>query len=360
MVKSADFNARLNPHVTYNRYPFHLAADKTISIFEAYDLVLDCTDHPTSRYLISDACVLACKPLVTASALKTEGQLMVLNNPPRPPGDAHGGPCYRCIFPKPPPPNSVLSCGEGGILGPVVGVMGVLQALEAIKVLTGQTNMSAPSPTPTPDTPVSNPSNAAGAGINQQPPPKPIDKPTLTMFSAYSLPQFRSVRLRGRRLVSSSADGGCLACANRPDGITREHMMSGMLDYVAFCGTVPPTDVLPSESRISVQDFAKLAPDGSHVLIDTRDETQFTICALRGSVNIPWTGNAESWLQQAAMNRALAEDGRRRFVICRLGNDSQLATRAMIDRMGDAFGVMDIKGGFKAWREHVDDKWPNY
>ena len=99
-----------------------------------YDLVLDCTDNPATRYLISDTCVLLGKPLVSASALRIDGQLMVLNNPPLPAGDPKGGPCYRCIFPKPPPPESVVSCGDGGILGPVVGVMGVLQALEAIRV----------------------------------------------------------------------------------------------------------------------------------------------------------------------------------------------------------------------------------
>ena len=91
--------------------------------------MLDCTDHPTSRYLVSDACVLLRRPLVSASAFQTSGQLVALNSPPG------RGPCYRCVFPRPPPPESVVGCGEGGIVGPVVGVMGVLQALEAIRII---------------------------------------------------------------------------------------------------------------------------------------------------------------------------------------------------------------------------------
>ncbi|EHK50419.1 hypothetical protein TRIATDRAFT_297199, partial [Trichoderma atroviride IMI 206040] len=119
----------LNPTIIYNAHATHLTPLNAEEIVSQYDLVLDCTDHPTSRYLISDICVLLSKPLVSASAFQTSGQLIVLNNPPG------KGPCYRCVFPKPPPPESVVGCGEGGIIGPVVGTMGVLQALEAIKLI---------------------------------------------------------------------------------------------------------------------------------------------------------------------------------------------------------------------------------
>src|SRR5690606_14928959 len=98
-------------------------------IFSQYDLILDCTDHPFVRYLISDTAVLLGKPIVSASALRSEGQLIVLNYP------VDKGPCYRCIWPTPPAAETVTSCGEGGIIGPVVGTMGILQALEAIKIL---------------------------------------------------------------------------------------------------------------------------------------------------------------------------------------------------------------------------------
>lgn len=294
--------------------------------------MLDCTDHPTSRYLISDACVLAGKPLVSASALKTEGQLIVLNNPPAPPGDATGGPCYRCIFPKPPPAASVLSCGEGGILGPVVGVMGVLQALEAIKIITAAKPMAT-------DDPV---------------------KPTMLMFSAYSNPQFRSVRMRARR-------AGCAICSSEAT-LTAQSLTSGSLDYVAFCGAQASVDIVAPEQRVSATTFSRLPMGDNGVLIDVRDETQFGICALRESVNVPWTGSAERWVQSARDVGVDFEDGRQMFTVCRFGNDSQLAARAITETLPSTINgasaknvrVKHIEGGFEAWRKEVDPTWPDY
>ena len=299
--------------------------------------MLDCTDHPTSRYLISDACVLTGKPLVSASALKTEGQLIALNNPPKAPGDVSGGPCYRCVFPKPPPAESVLSCGEGGILGPVVGVMGVLQALEAIKLITS--NLSPPTEG---DVEMSN-----GDVIEPS-------KPTMLMFSAYNNPQFRSVRLRSRRK-------DCAVCSSQAT-ITSESLTRGSLDYAAFCGVTSPINILPSESPITAAEYATLLNDGSHVLIDVRDATQYGICALEGSVNVPWNGSAEAWLKRAE-DSLNGEDGRERFVVCRVGNDSQLAVKAMLERETDGkakMRVRDVRGGFEAWRKEVNPDWPDY
>jgi adenylyltransferase/sulfurtransferase len=108
--------------------PFHcsLSPENITPIVQGFDIVLDCTDNAATRYLLNDACVLLKKPLVSASALRMEGQLTVYNY--------DDGPCYRCLFPKPPPAASVTNCGDGGVLGCVPGVMGCLQALEAIKV----------------------------------------------------------------------------------------------------------------------------------------------------------------------------------------------------------------------------------
>lgn len=327
---------RLNPLVTYNQHPFHLSAETAVSIFEQYDLVLDCTDHPTSRYLISDACVVTAKPLVSASALKKEGQLMVLNNPPGLAGDSTGGPCYRCIFPKPPPADSVLSCGEGGILGPVVGVMGVLQALEAIKVLTSKPKHL-------------NFDMFIQNGHSEE---AEQTKPTMLLFSAYNDPQFRTIRLRPRRK-------DCAACSSQA-WISKDSLTSGSLDYVAFCGMTTPINVLPQNLRISAGDFARMPRDGSNMLIDVRDETQYAICALRGSINVPWTGNATSWLEKASQNGILADEWRQKYVVCRLGNDSQLAAKAMMEHASMPIEVKDIKGGFKSWRQEVDHEWPDY
>jgi adenylyltransferase/sulfurtransferase len=319
---------------------------------QGYDLVLDCTDTPASRYLISDACVLLGKPLVSASALRTDGQLMVLNNPPQPPGDVRGGPCYRCVFPKPPPADSVVSCGDGGILGPVVGIMGVLQALEAIKVLTRQTKTAEPTAEP----------------------------PTLLIFSAFSNPMFRSIRLRTRKPK-------CAACSAQ-SSVTPEALNSGSLDYVQFCGTISPVNALASNERISVENYAKIRLEvnpytgmdpskDSHILVDVREKVQFDLCSLEGSVNIPFStvattpgpgsneaGNgAQGTEGQNWVSELRSHPEKPIFVVCRLGNDSQISVKKMkelgLDHGGQRW-VGDIKGGLRAWRENVDTEFPEY
>ncbi|KAI5299945.1 hypothetical protein KEM56_002857 [Ascosphaera pollenicola] len=189
----------LNPLVQYIPHKTYLTAGNALDIFAGYDVVLDCSDNPATRYLVSDAAVLVGIPLVSASALGTEGQLMVLNFPPLPPsqrdGDlSKGGPCYRCVFPRPPPANTVMKCAEGGVLGPVVGVMGVMQALEAIKVAISMGRMK------------------RGEEVEGF-------VPMLHLFSGYGSPLFRSVRLRRRR-----AD--CAVCSEQAS-ITAETLRNG-------------------------------------------------------------------------------------------------------------------------------------
>ncbi|KAI9842453.1 MAG: Urmylation protein [Sclerophora amabilis] len=345
----------LNPTIEYTPHREHLSSENALGMCSQYDLILDCTDHPTSRYLISDACVLLCKPLVSASALRTEGQLMVLNNHPLPQGDMSGSPCYRCIFPTPPPAESVTSCGEGGVLGPVVGVMGVLQALEAIKILT----------TTSPEEP------ATGESIKHT---RPAGKsksslPSLLLFSAYSSPPFRSVRLRPRK-------SDCAACSSNAT-ITKESLSSGSFDYIQFCGVVNPVQLLGEGERVSPSAYEKLRTEEQqeHVLVDVREKAQFTICSLPGSVNVPFSSlrarlpsleqyhagskgedEAVDWLATLHPSTPI-------YVVCRLGNDSQVTVRQLKDagwdQSGDRF-IGDIRGGFKAWKDEVDGNWPEY
>jgi adenylyltransferase/sulfurtransferase len=347
----------LNPDVKLVPHVARLTPETAIATFKDYDIVLDCTDTPASRYLISDTCVLLGKRLVSASALRIDGQLMVLNNPPLSPGDTNGGPCYRCVFPKPPPPESVVSCGDGGILGPVVGVMGILQALEAIKVLT------APAPSPS----------------------APADPPSLLIFSAYSQPMFRSIRLRSRKPK-------CAACSAQAS-ISAEALQSGSLDYVQFCGSVDPVNALTPQERISAENYAKLrsgvnpftgtvSSKDSHILVDTREQVQFELGHIDGSVNIPFSTistiarpsldasspgmsredydmetNGSGWVS------ALRQSEKPIFVVCRRGNDSQLSVKKMkelgLDYGGKRF-IGDIRGGLEAWRKGVDAEFPDY
>ncbi|KAI1277440.1 adenylyltransferase [Xylaria sp. FL0933] len=352
----------LNPNVTYIAHDSHLMPQNAEAIVRSYDVVLDCTDHPTSRYLISDICVLLGKPLVSASALRTDGQLIVLNNPPAPQGSPvdEGGPCYRCVFPRPPPAESVISCGEGGILGPVVGVMGVLQALEAIKLIAAGINTNTQIQTQ------SQTINETENGINQLP-PKERPTPSLLLFSATSSTPFRSIRMRGRR-------SDCFACS-AASKLTLKELRSGSLDYVQFCGVTAPIDILQPEERVSattyykstLQDEAEEKKKGS-LLLDVREKEHFDIANIPGSINIPFstfqsksrsTSNGDAphleWLPQDV------DSDMPIYVVCRVGNDSQLVTKKLkdmgLDRQGERF-IGDIKGGMKAWKLEVDQTMP--
>ncbi|KAE8154490.1 hypothetical protein BDV25DRAFT_147753 [Aspergillus avenaceus] len=343
-----EYLQELNPHSTYIAHRAHLAPQDAADIFKDYDIILDCTDNPATRYLISDTAVLLRKPLVSASALRTEGQLMVLNNPPRPVGDNSGGPCYRCVFPRPPPANSILSCADGGILGPVVGTMGVLQALEAIKVITAAED--------------------------------DIKPPSLHIFSAYSSPLFRTIKLRSRR-------SNCAVCSAEAS-VTLDTVRSGSTDYVFFCGTVSPEKLLSPEERISPSDYRARYPQVSSVepikavekrptIIDVREKVQFDICNLDNSINIPISKILASSGNRKPENGDVAdvlppwvpadivspESTDPIYVVCRLGNDSQIAVKKMkelgLDRGGERV-VADIQGGLRAWRAQVDPEWPQY
>ncbi|KAI9678388.1 MAG: Urmylation protein [Bathelium mastoideum] len=380
----ANYISALNPNIKIATHPSHLSPSTALDTLRSYSLILDCTDNPQSRYLISDACVLLGKPLVSASALRTDGQLMVLNNPPRSRGDSSGGPCYRCVFPRPPPPESVISCGEGGILGPVVGVMGVLQALEAIKLIAagipGPTingNVPAPLSVLNMETVVDNDTNKDHV-IDQDPPQPPAEPPTLLLFSATASPPFRSIRLRPRRPT-------CAACSVHAS-ITHASLDSGSLDYAQFCGTLAQVEVLRPEERISAAEYMRLLqkqeqergdeqrelkaePRRAHVLVDVRESTQFALCQLPGSVNVPFSelvspqglpvnGNG-NWKKVAGLDDF--EAGKDVVVVCRYGNDSQLAVQKMKKMgLGEGRSVVDIKGGLRAWREEVDGEFPDY
>ena len=358
-----------------------------------YDIVLDCTDHPTSRYLISDMCVLHGKPLVSASALRVYGQLLVLNNPPRKPGNSTGGPCYRCVFPKPPPPESLVTCGDGGIMGPVVGVMGVLQALEAIKIIIAENfrfrgNVDLGLSTKAegqPDEEIKD-ANSSFKEIEQ-------DKVHhMLLFSAMPDTSFRSVRIRGRR-------PNCSLCSSNST-ITLESIKNGSLDYGRFCGAPEPIKEIDPSERITVQQLAALrekekaslkmemgynliaTPNPPYALIDIRNNAQFEIAHLPESINIPFTTiEVDDYSIQAKAHdddSSVAAPPRWAapllglpentpiYVVCRRGNDSQIAVRRLkqlgLDNNGKRY-VGDVVGGVSEWTEHYGDQeggFPDY
>ena len=268
---------------------------------------------------------------------------MILNNPPKS-RDTPGGFCYRCVFPKPPPAESVLTCGDGGILGPVVGVMGVLMAMETLKILVPLLQEDG----------------------HQRPAEASSDlvPPSLLLYSAYSNPPFRSIKLRGKRK-------GCLSCSDAAT-ITEESLKSASMDYAAFCGStfpVAPIDTL----RISAEEYSRVreGAQSPHILVDVREKVQFDICHLKGSINIPYSEISRD--PEASIDRlddAIETypdliDARPLYLICRYGNDSQLAANTFRDlprlRPGARYTFRgDIAGGLRAWRMAVDPEFPEY
>jgi adenylyltransferase and sulfurtransferase len=300
----------LNSGVRITTHCTQLDSSNARDILGGYDLILDCTDNVATRYLLNDACVLLNKPLVSGSALQLEGQLTVYN--------FNGGPCYRCMFPKPPPPEAVTNCGDGGVLGAITGVIGTLQALEAIKIVTQQ------------------PGVLAGR---------------LLLFDGEQT-SFRNVKLRAKR-------PDCDVCSTKPK-------IQQLIDYEQFCGAKatdkdPKLAVLDRSQRITVQDYQQLLNGQvKHVLVDVRSPNEFEICQLpANSINIP----IKSILDNKAVDKVseLVADGNTQLiVVCRRGNDSQLAVARLKEQLGQLCEPKDIIGGLHAWTKHIDPDFPIY
>ncbi|KAL8962103.1 MAG: hypothetical protein Q9183_005205, partial [Haloplaca sp. 2 TL-2023] len=349
---------QLNPLVKYKSYPNHLNAEIALDVFEKYDLILDCTDRPASRYLISDAAVVTNKPLISASALGLEGQLLVLNDATNQKGAQPRRFCYRCVFPTPPPAQRVLSCSEGGILGPVVGLMGVLMASEALKLLVRHTYHNPPGAT----------SDAPPSGIDIGGPP---DHPSMLLYSANSDPMFRTVKIKGRR-------PDCPSCSTQR---INKHIMLNSLDYNLFCNRASSPDWgVPCHSS-NPEVFLRRRDEGFPgcvVLIDVRPKNEFQLAHIEGSINAPYRnlcmgefdGKLDEAIRRAKFKRRWDAheyaDGELPqgkvpyvFTICRRGNDSQKAVTMLQDHFPET-KISTIFGGLRAWRRDIDPTFPDY
>lgn len=259
-------------------------------LLNPYDLILDCTDNPATRYLLSDTAVLNLGP---------------------------EGPCYRCLFPKPPSPGATPTCEETGIVGAVTGVIGSLQALEAIKII---------------------------VGLQDGP-------PSMLVYSALGTPPFRSIKLRKRR-------ASCPACGTEGQKVGT---IEG-IDYVQFCGGDRPDweslGLRPgtADSRITANELRDIISSKSVRIIDVRPKTEFGICHLPLSIHVP--------LQDIVNNPADHVSGvsaPETYVVCRLGNDSQIAAEALRSVHRDpSFVIKDLVGGLRAWSRDVDPHFPVY
>lgn len=306
---------RLNRDVRVMSYNIQLTSSNALEIINNYDVVLDATDNVATRYLLNDACVLKKKPLVSGSALRFEGHLSVFN---------YNGPCYRCIFPKPPPPETVTNCGDGGVFGPAVGTIGVLQALEALKII--------------------------------------LDLPCvlsgqLLLFDGLET-KFRNISLRAKNV-------NCAVCGEHPT-------IHKLIDYEEFCGAKatdkdPKLNLLQKEERITVEEYNEALKLGTkvHVLIDVRSPEEFEICHLDNSINIPLkdiNNNENITLVKDKLKKMQTQHNEiGLFVVCRRGNDSQKAVKTLKQIFnGSSLEIKDIIGGIHAWSKKVDSKVPVY
>ncbi len=283
----------LNPGVRIVPHETRLDASNALEILRPYDLVLDGTDNFPTRYLVNDASVLIGKPNVYGSIYRFEGQVSVF--------DARRGPCYRCLYPEPPPADLVPSCAEAGVLGVLPGVVGTLQATEAIKLLLG------------------------------------IGEPLvgrLLLYDASSM-SFRTLRLE--------RNPECVLCSPK----ATQH---GLIDYPAFCGVATAArpagvpEVTPEELR------AELAGPDPPLLVDVREPEELEISHLAGAVPIP-KGELPERVDEITRARAVV-------LFCRSGGRSSDATRTLLD-LGFQ-NVRSLRGGINAWAQRIDPSLPVY
>ena len=326
-VKSAIRGLRdVNSELEYVGYEEAFTPSNAVEIAKEYDLILDCTDNPQTRYLINDVAVALNRTVVSAAAQRMEGQCMLLNHP------VGQGPCYRCIFPRSPKADTVVSCEEVGVLGTAVGTMGVIMAGEAIRVIAQEHTQER--------------------------------RPGMLIYNAWADTMFRSIRLRGKRK-------GCIACGNVEDikagesKITADAIQSGLVDYVAFCGTREDVHVLNDDERISPTNFLHQSAkqDGESVVIDVREPHEFALGAqVKNSINIPISTILQTMSSSAlppippSSSLSQQEDepgGARSLVfICQQGNDSQIAAQKYKESSSDASNrwdwIGDVAGGIDA------------
>jgi adenylyltransferase/sulfurtransferase len=291
----------LNPNVRVEGHETALTSKNALDILREYDIVVDGTDNFPTRYLVNDACVILKKPNAYGSIFRFEGQASVFA--------AKDGPCYRCLYPEPPPPGLVPSCAEGGVLGVLPGIIGTIQATETIKLV-------------------------LGAG-----------DPLIGRFLIYDALRMRFRELKLRR------DPECPVCGDRPT--VRE-----LIDYEQFCGVRPAAQAaasaLPAEQEMTVEQLKQVQDRREPLfLLDVREPQEFQICRIPGSTLIP-LGELPNRLAEIPTGPGAPPI----VVHCKMGGRSAKAVKLLRDR-----GFADAKnltGGVLAWIDRIDPSQPKY
>jgi len=287
----------INPNVKVITHETRLTSENALDIISKYDLVVDGTDNFPTRYLVNDACVLLGKPYVYGSIFRFEGQVTVFSAKG---GDTANGPCYRCLYPTPPPPGLVPSCAEGGVLGILPGIIGSLQALEAIKLVIEE-----------------------GEPLTGR----------LLLFDALNL-KFRELKLH--------KNPDCPICGDNPS-------IHKLIDYEEFCG-ISPDDNYSLQDTISVNQLKeKLDNEEDIFLLDVREPHEYEISNLDGYL-IPLNDLPD---------RINELDSSRDIVVhCKMGGRSAKAVSFL--KQAGFKKVKNLLGGINAWAENIDRDMPVY
>ncbi len=293
--------AEVNPYVNFVVHEERLDNDNAMRIFDGYDLIVDGTDNFPTRYLVNDACVLLGKPNVYGSIFRFDGQASVFW--------AEHGPCYRCLYPEPPPPGMVPSCAEGGVLGVLCGSVGSIQVTEAIKLLTG------------------------------------TGEPLLGRLMIYDALEmtYRTVNVR--------KDPNCAICGENPT-------VTELIDYEEFCGAISEEAAdAAADSTISVKILdewlhEREGGERDFVLVDVRDPNEYEINRIPGSVLIP----KGEFLTGEALEKLPSD--KQVVLHCKSGGRSAEAL-AIVKGAGYADAV-HVGGGVAAWVNQIDPSQPSY
>lgn len=282
----------VNPHVELQQHPVRFTAANARQIVADYDLVIDGSDNFPTRYLSSDVCVFTEKPNVYGSVFRFDGQTTVF-------APHLGGPCYRCLFPEPPPEGTVPNCAEAGVLGVLPGVIGMMQAIEAIKLILG-----------------------LGDSLVGR----------LLHFDALKM-KFREFKLR--------RDPECPVCGEHPS--IRE-----LIDYEQFCGVKPPGNPVPA---ITVQELKrKQDAQEEFTLLDVREPSEFEIAKIAGATLIP-LGELPARLEELRGARAIV-------IHCHSGMRSAHAVQLLAN--AGITNAVNLTGGIDAWSDEIDATVPKY
>ena len=284
----------LNPDVEVIAHPGRITSENALEVFENYDVIVDGTDNFPTRYLSNDACALLGKPNVYGSIFRFEGQASVF--------DTARGPCYRCLFPEPPPPGAVPSCSEGGVLGVLPGIIAMIQATETVKILTG-----------------------LGESLAGR----------LLTYDALAM-EFREFRIK--------KDPECPLCGDDPS-------VKELVDYEGFCG-MDTTAGAQIKKISAIRLHERMQQEPGMLVLDVREREEVAKARLEGATGVPLPellerlGELEAWKNQKVV------------VLCHLGGRGETAARMLVDH---GFGsVENLDGGIEAWSLTVDSGVPRY